>query len=175
MAYTDCTTNLIINKTLSDRISVVTGVKQGDPISALLFAMFLEPFCLKVQNNQNIRGFRFLTHEIKILSYADDIAIFCGDKTSIKEAVKDAKEFCSFTGSAINWQKCLGFWHGEWEDKPECYESIKFTTVPSSYLGVPLQYYKDATSQWQSQLKNESANIKVGRTKYVYFHPCDGV
>lgn len=157
MAYENCSAHLIINKRLSENIPVLSSVRQGCPLSPLLFAIFLEPFCLKVRENENIRGYRLLTQEVKILAYADDIALFCIDQESIREAVKDARKFCSLTGSAISWPKSLGFWHGEWDSRPAVLETVPFTDTPTSYLGVPLEYYRDTTTQWTEQTERAKA------------------
>lgn len=93
MAYADCSARLIINNKLSASIPVRSSVRQGCPASPLLFAIFLEPFCLKVLHNEKINGFRLHMHEVKILSYADDIAIFVATKTALLRQSKMRKCF----------------------------------------------------------------------------------
>lgn len=44
MAYKDCTTRLIVNKELSSVINVRESVRQGCPMSPLLFNLYLELF-----------------------------------------------------------------------------------------------------------------------------------
>lgn len=41
MAYTECSTQLIINKNVTESIPVLSSVRQGCPASPLLFAIFL--------------------------------------------------------------------------------------------------------------------------------------
>lgn len=147
-----------------------SSVRQGCPCSALLFAIYLEPFCLKVLNNTKITGYQFLSHEIKVLAYADDIAIFCQNEKSVEEAIRDARTFCSLTGSAISWHKCQGFWHGEWNEKPEIIQGITFTSMPSKYLGVPLQYYQETTEQWAAETEHvKTKTTKWGRRDFSIF------
>lgn len=151
MAYMGCTTRIVINKQLSDNIQVLSSVKQGCPASALLFAIYLEPLCQKVIQNDQVRGFHLMSAEVKILSYADDIAVFCEDRESIREALNDVKFFCDCTDSRVNWSKCLGIWHGNWQNTPSIFESITWKVIPDKYLGVPLQHYRDTTEYWKQE------------------------
>lgn len=59
MAYQSSCTNLIVNGELSQRIQVLSSVRQGCPLSPLLFALFLEPLCRKIVNSTEIRGLRY--------------------------------------------------------------------------------------------------------------------
>lgn len=154
MAYSGCTTQLIVNGKPSTYISVMSSVKQGCPLSPLLFSIYLEAFCRKVFQNRCIIGFTLQSTEIKLLSYADDIALFCKDKKSIVEAVSEVKTFCQLTGAAVNWDKCCGLWHGTWATKPDIFEGIPFTSTPSRYLGVPLQHYKKSNEYWATVVED---------------------
>lgn len=89
---------------------------------------------------------------MRVLSYADDIVIFCVNTKSISETVRNMKRFCEYSGSAVNWQKCLGFWHGEWESTPGMFENISWVTTPVKYLGVPLENYRDSDPYWRRQV-----------------------
>lgn len=64
-----CTTNLIVNKQLSERIHVKSPVTQDCPISPLMFALYLEPLCAKVIQTKQIHGFRLGACEVKVLPY----------------------------------------------------------------------------------------------------------
>lgn len=89
---------------------------------------------------------------MRVLAYADDIALFCSNQDSIVEAVKTVKWFCTVSGSAVNWDKCIGFWHGEWFSTPTVFMNIRWATTPVKYLGVPLEYYRDSEPYWRSQV-----------------------
>lgn len=148
MAYKGCATRLVVNNNVSKSIPVVTSVRQGCPLSPLLFCLYLEPYCLKVLASKNIQGYTLNTAEIKISAYADDVAVFCTDKKSVTNAVELTKMYCEATGAAVNWEKSCGFWHGSWASKPLSFAGFSWSSTPCAYLGVPLQYYRVSTPYW---------------------------
>lgn len=99
MAYRECLTRIIVNGELTDSFPVLSSVRQGCPLSPLLFAAYLEPLCLAIRNNERIAGYRLQAAHVKILAYADDIAIFCTTKASIKEATTVVEKFCDSTAA----------------------------------------------------------------------------
>lgn len=170
MAYAGCTTRLIINKSVGERIPVQRSVRQGCPLSPLLFCIYIEPFCLSVIRNEAIRGFNLYKAEVSLLAYADDIAVFCVDHESVMHTVNAVKSFCQASGSAVNWDKCLGFWHGEWDVAPRVFMNIKWQETPTKYLGVPLQYYCDSEPYWkkQTEVLREKAQKWKGWDKSIF-------
>lgn len=120
-------------------------------MSPLLFAMYLEPFGLKILENSSVLGFRLQSSEVKILSYADDIAVFFEDTESVKETVKEA--FVLRRDWEQNWKKCSGFWHGDWKTTPSTFANVQWSVSPVKYLGVPLQCYRDPDEYWKERIE----------------------
>lgn len=82
------------------------------------------------------------------MAYADDVAFFCVNKQSVSNALSITQEFCDVTGSSVNYKKCVGLWHGEWLQAPGIFKGVTWSSEPTSYLGVPLQNYRDNTTYW---------------------------
>lgn len=154
LAYRKCTTRLIVNKTLGAPISVERSVRQGCPLSPLLFCLYIETLCLNIIESEHIRGFQLCEAEVKLLAYADDIALFCTTKDSVTKAVDIVKRFGSITGSGVNWGKCLGFWHGDWSLTPDFFANVSWETSPVKYLGTPLECYQDSEPYWRARTQD---------------------
>lgn len=144
MAYQNCSTQQIVNKSATERIPVLPSVRQGCPLSPLLFCIFLEPFCMKIIQSESVGGFRLHSSEVRLLTYADDVFVFCKNAESVTNVIAITKEFCAATNSSVNWGKYSGFWHGEWASAPVLFETIKWSTSPVRYLGVPLESYRNS-------------------------------
>ena len=72
---------------LSDFFQMLRGVRQGCPVSPLLFILTVELFAKNVRNDTNIRGISIpgAPEGIKILQYADDTTLFLRDLIDYRE------------------------------------------------------------------------------------------
>ena len=89
-----------INGYLSQTIVLERGVRQGCPLSALLFILAIEPLLCSVDNSTNIKGFV----NAKTVAYADDITCLV-HKSSIEALFDTVKEFCDQTQLEIKVKK----------------------------------------------------------------------
>lgn len=152
MCYTNCSTNIIVNGNLSEPVYILSSVKQGCPLSPLLFALYLEPLCISILKCSDIHGFNILGNELKVLAYADDLAFFCSDKPSIDKVLSLTEKFGMASSAQINWSKSSGLWFGLWGCTPTQYAGIEWTTVPPKYLGVPFDAYKLSAHFWRERV-----------------------
>ena len=98
------TTRLQINGFLSKQITVKRGIRQGCPLSPLLYVVYLEPILKYIEINDEIEGIGSpgLPRPIKYLAYADDVIILCKHLSSTNTVFKIFKEFEHTTGSSLN-------------------------------------------------------------------------
>ena len=74
-----------MNGHISSLFKIERGVKQGDPPSCGLFVLAIDPLLRNIAFNDRIRGLRIPVDdnesiEIKVLAYADDVAIICKNR-----------------------------------------------------------------------------------------------
>ena len=91
---------LDINGSLSPIIHMTSGVRQGCPLSALLFILGIEPFLFHFQNKSSIQS----TSPLKIVAYADDITC-CLKINSLQLLFSTMIEFSLVTNLNLNLQK----------------------------------------------------------------------
>lgn len=83
-AYRNCNARLIVNKNLGAPIKVQHSVRQGCPLIPLLYCIYIEVLCLRIKYCEKIEGFQLGRSEVKLLAYADDIAVFYTNKKSVE-------------------------------------------------------------------------------------------
>ena len=81
------------------------GIRQGCPLSALLFLLVVETLAINVRNNINIKGIKCQDNEVKISLLADDTTIFMRDITSLQIAMNVMYMFKQSSGLKINKSK----------------------------------------------------------------------
>lgn len=90
-------------------------------------------------HNENICTFRLKSSEVKVFSYADNVAVFLY-QSRLCEVVRPASSRCQKTGSVINWNKRVDFWQGSWTTAPKLiYFERTVDDFAAKYLGVLLR------------------------------------
>ena len=80
--YRNLSGRVLNNGFTTDIFFVKRGVRQGDPLSPLLFILALETLVCQIRENKNIKGFLINGKEIKTTLFADDMTCFLRDKNS---------------------------------------------------------------------------------------------
>ena len=83
------------------------GVRQGCPISPLLFILTVELLAINIRQDNNIEGVQIpnSSYTIKILQYADDTTLFLKNMVDYREILSKIKEFSLYTGLELNKSK----------------------------------------------------------------------
>ena len=90
---------------LSEYFQMERGVRQGCPISPLLFILTLELLARHIRTNDDIKGLQFSERVVKIKLYADDATLFLRDMIDYREVLSRIKTFSLFSGLCLNKQK----------------------------------------------------------------------
>lgn len=86
----------------TDIFSVQCGVRQGDPLSPLLFILALEVLACQIRVNDKIRGIVVNNEEIKLTLFADDMTCFLRDATSYHRLMETLNGFSRFSNLQVN-------------------------------------------------------------------------
>ena len=73
--YTDIQSKIKINGLLSDSITLTQGVRQGFPLSLVLYIIAAELLANFTDAKKRMKGVQIEDHEIKIVNFPDDITL----------------------------------------------------------------------------------------------------
>ncbi len=131
---------LKINGFLSETINIQRGIRQGCPLSCLLFIICTEFLSLLFHQNDKLEGFQIETKNGKrnvILSqYADDTCLFVKDLQNLKLSLDIVKEFSNVCGLQLNLSKTEGLCFGTNAGAIPHDNIIKWPENPLRYLGI---------------------------------------
>ena len=101
--YENATTAIRINGFISATFEVRRGVRQGDPMSCLLYNLAIEPLMERIRQS-HLRGFHINENLTKVLVkvYADDTTVFLGPDDDAKELHKSLDLFCQASTARFN-------------------------------------------------------------------------
>ena len=104
--YESAETLVIINGESSSTFKVTRGVRQGDPLSCLLFDIAIEPLAESIRQS-NLEGFKVHNQlERTIVSlFADDTTVYLSEKDNIGDLYAILQKWCIASGAKFNLEK----------------------------------------------------------------------
>uniref|UniRef100_A0A3B4AWH2 Reverse transcriptase domain-containing protein n=1 Tax=Periophthalmus magnuspinnatus TaxID=409849 RepID=A0A3B4AWH2_9GOBI len=164
-AYEGCTTTIRSAGTNTSPIGVRVGVKQGDPLSPLLFNLALDPLLYAL--SENGVGLEFGNDQVvTAMAYADDLVLLSNSHEGMRTNLAILEAFSDRTGLAANPSKCSGFLltkkgrkmtlndNSQWTIKGK---PIKWVNEgeKAKYLGVDIHPWKGVDSSRAKPLLSE--------------------
>ena len=104
-----------VNNQLTGKVHLKRGIKQGCPLAALLYIVYIEPFILTIQNH--VKGIGIGSALFKTSCYIDDIHIFVTDEYEISMIAGIIEKYHQCTNSQINLTKSKILGLGKWSNK----------------------------------------------------------
>ena len=111
--YNNIEAQITVNGNMSQSFPVGNGLKQGCPLSMILYIILAEVTIVNILKNPNIKGIKIGPKEIKVSAFADDTTLYIGDNSSFPHLKKQLQESEMFAGVKYNRKKCCGLWLGK--------------------------------------------------------------
>ena len=77
--YDKPTANIILNGQKLEAFPLKSGIKQGCPLSPLLFNIVLEVLARGIKQEKQIKGIQLGKEEVKLSLFADDMTVYLED------------------------------------------------------------------------------------------------
>jgi len=161
--YNDSQSCVINGGHFSTFFNLERGCRQGDPISAYIFILSVEPLAMAIKNSQIIKGIQVKGKEFKIGQYADDtFMLLDGSDESLTESLNLLDRFHTCTGLKINVDKTQVAWIGCCRNSPKklC-PHVKLKWVTSFKL-LGIHFNVDISNMLESNY-----NIKLGEIEQL--------
>ena len=159
--YTDIQACVGNNGRYSNYFKLTRSVRQGCPISALLFIMVAEIIALKIRNNDEVSGVKVDEAEFKINMMADDTTIYLSNLLSLEKVIEDFQKFEKISGLKLNLNKTelipINVTRNRQIEMVGNLSKIRVKTGPFKALGI-----------WFSKNEEEIQNLNLtDRTKRI--------
>ena len=166
LLYTDISSCVRVNGHLTETFSLTRGVRQGCPLSPLLYVIVAEVFAISIRQNSNIQGIPIPPRSTnKISQYADDTTLtVVGDK-SIDEVFSTVTLFEQASGARINLQKCEGLWLGSNRGRLGRPHNIRWTSGKIKIIGYHFGNVDTAHDNWDERIFKFKKTLNLWKTR----------
>ncbi|KAK3206963.1 hypothetical protein Dsin_021009 [Dipteronia sinensis] len=168
--------SILINGSPTEQFGIYKGLRQGDPLSPLLFNISIEVLnrmLIKASSIRMLEGARFGSNGVHIthLQFADDTIVFLRPK---KEYILNLKRtlrcFELISGLRINFLKSCLVKVGKkrnMEEKWADYLRCKEANLPICYLGLPLGANPCKKNFWDSVILKIEKRLAPWKLKFL--------
>ena len=112
------------------------GIRQGCPISALLFVLVAELMSIAIRQDPGIKGLTFNNTIITITQMADDTTLFLKDLNSVQNCLKILHHFSKCAGLKLNTDKTEAFQLGLKSQLIKAKFGLKWVNGPIKVTGI---------------------------------------
>lgn len=176
MACISSTTyTLMINGSPTPSFQAQRGLRQGDPLSPLLFVIGMEYLSCWLKSVEHMYGFHPRCRRAKLshLCFADDLMLFCkGDLHSMQVLYQCIQAFSAASGLQANTSKSAIYTTRV--DRPtkvaiQELTQFAFGSFPFCYLGVPLSSKKLSIEECESLADKMTSKIRGWQVKHLSY------
>ncbi|OQR88501.1 hypothetical protein ACHHYP_06778, partial [Achlya hypogyna] len=174
--------NLLLNGEPTSAIYPNRGVKQGDPLSSLLFVLAVEPLAEHLRRAPDL-GLSLPGHTpLTNMLFADDCTLLSPSLTSLRQQLQIVDKYCSVSGAKLNLNKCKTLTLNA-QEPPPAWPGLQVlpTGMHVKYLGVwfghnipqsrqvefLLQQFYTSFLQWGSRARTVQGRILLVQTKFL--------
>ncbi|KAE8910880.1 hypothetical protein PF005_g15599 [Phytophthora fragariae] len=135
------TVQFMANGSLSEKLKVTSGIRQGCPLAPLLFILAVDVLYDEIEAAGGLKGISLdpvhNDQQLKVAGYADDTAIYIADRSMQAEAIRAVARFSAVSGLMLNVGKCAAIRLGEVKegDTGELDQQQIAETASLRYLG----------------------------------------
>ena len=115
--YNNVFSRIIVNDKLSAPVFLGRGVRQGCPLSPLLYVLVSEVLSTQIRKCKEIEGFRLPGAgglQFKVSQYADDATNFVKNERSLCHLLRVVNRYEKGSGAKLNTSKSEAMWLGRW-------------------------------------------------------------
>ena len=123
--YEGAVTKVMINGELSPPYPITRGVRQGDPLSCLLFDLAIEPLAQSIRKAAELKGIPIpgRRDSLKIKLFADDTTVYMSGEDKMEDLQRILDQWCTISGAKFNIEKTEIIPVGDEEQRREIRES----------------------------------------------------
>ena len=137
--YKNSSSAVNVNGNVSSCFLLSRGVRQGCPLSPLLYILIAEVLACNIRAHDAISGLRLPYAPVPlscVSAYADDTTLVVTSTCAILAVFAVYSLYERGSGARLNMDKCKGLWLGSWNGRADSPVNISWSSIKVKVLGV---------------------------------------
>ena len=164
--YSNPSSSIIVNNFMSEPFVVSRGIRQGCPLSPLLYAISAEGLSSLIRTEKRLKGIIIpsIRENFKLVQHADDTTIFVTNDNEFPIINDIFTLYSEGSGSKINIPKTTGLWLGSWKSRLDNPTKYKFVNNHLKILGITFGNQVRPEVNWDPRINKIKSTLN--RWKY---------
>ena len=160
-----------VNGYVSAFFNLLRGVRQGCPLSPLLYVLVSEVLAANIRCNTRISGLHIpgFPPLSPISQYADDTSLIVSSDDAIKAVFETYALFERASGSKLNQAKSKGLWLGGWCGRTDPPVALEWSSSKIKVLGVFIGAGDLDVDNWRPRIDAVDHVLKSWRSRSLSF------
>ena len=169
--YSQVQSAVNVNGYLSPFFSLSRGVRQGCPLSPLLYVLVSEVLAANIRCNPRISNLCLpgFPPQSPISQYADDTSLILTSDDAIKASFEVYSLFEKASGSKLNQSKSKGLWLGSWSGRSDPPVALDWNSTKLKVLGVFIGVGNLEEDNWRPRITAVDNVLKSWRARSLSF------
>lgn len=168
LLYNDISSSVIVNGFISDPFNIQCSVRQGCGLSPLLYVLSIEPFAIKIRNDNHIKGLSLpgTNTESRLSQYADDTTCIITTITSASRILFISELYSGASGALLNKSKSKAMWLGKWKNKADDPFGLNWVTS-IKICGAVFSNNNMLEANWDKIINKMSSSVNLYKSRVV--------
>lgn len=170
--YTNVRSMVAVNGHLGEVFGVHSGVRQGCPLSPLLYILYIEPLAAAIRADRGIKGLLVPGSggtRVKLSQYADDTTLLLDSDACLIRSLQIIHDFGQVAGASLNFAKSSVKFFGRWRGRTEVPGGLALCPGPLKILGVLFETAHSAASNWMLRLSMVQKKLTLWKSRCLTF------
>ena len=172
LLYTRARCSILINGYSSPVFYPSRGVRQGCPLSPLLYVLTMEVLATNLRAHPDLVGLQ-LPYSFSLLPvvslYADDTSAIVTSNPGIKAVFDTSNRFEKASGSKLNLSKCKCLWLGSWRGRTDSPVAIDWSATMIKILGIFIGFGNTIAANWDPRIESVSKCLASWRIRSLSY------
>ena len=169
LLYTEVFSAVTVNGFVTEQFPVSRGVRQGCPLSPLLYVLVAESLACAIRADPKIDGFPLPggNKHVKVSQYADDTSTFATTDESVQALFELFAKYELASGAKLNQSKCHGLLLGSWRTRTSFPVDLRWSSSHIEALGSRLSH--DGEQTWGPALQKLDKTLSSWQHRKLSF------